>query len=143
MKNKLTLSWFITILGSFLLVSGIVLGAVGADVLNIPFDRLDLVPIAVGGCGFMLLFGGVMVILDNKYKTKEDIIEENDERNIVIKQKAKSKAFDLMVVMFCLGLLTLTLFGYMNEVSFFSLIGLYLLSVFYYGYQLVLNKKAM
>ena len=143
MKKKYKLSWFITLVGLFLIVSGIVLGIIGAEVLNIPFVRMDLVPIAIGFCGILLLLLGVLAISDRKYRTKEQYIEENDERNIVITQRAKSKAFDLMVPLFSLGLLTLALLGYMNEVSLFSLIGLYLIAMVYYVYQLVINKKVM
>lgn len=143
MKSELKLSWLITIVGLFLIVSGIVLGLIGAEVLNIPFVRMDLVPFAVGFCGSLLFMLGIIVILEEKYKTKEQQVEENDERNIAITQKAKSKAFDLMIILFSVGLLTLALLGYMNEVSLFSLIGLYMIGMVYYGYQLRINKKVM
>ncbi|WP_080843935.1 hypothetical protein [Cytobacillus gottheilii] len=141
MKDKFT--WLITIIGFLLLITGIILTIVGSEVLDIHFVRNDLVPIGLVGSGFMLLFGGIMVILDKKYKTKEDSIQENDERNIRIKQSAKAKAFDLLIVLFCFGLFTLALFGYMNKTSFFSLLGLYLLVIFYYLYQFVINKRSM
>lgn len=143
MKNKLKLNRFLVVAGLLLLGSGIVLGFIGAEVLNIPFVRMDLVPIAIGFCGSLLLIHGIIEISEEKYKTKEQHIEENDERNIMITQKAKSKVFDLMVVLFSIGLLTLAMLGYMNKVSFFSLVGLYLVGMLYYRYQVQINKKVM
>lgn len=143
MKNKLKLNRFLVVAGLLLLGSSIVLSYSGAEVLNIPFVRMDLVPIAIGFCGSLLLIFGIIEILEEKYKTKEQHIEENDERNIVIAQTAKSKVFDLMVVLFSIGLLTLAMLGYMNKVSFFSLVGLYLVGMLYYRYQVLINKKVM
>lgn len=143
MKNKLKLNRFLVVAGLLLLGSGIVLSYSGAEVLNIPFVRMDLVPIAIGFCGSLLLIFGIIEISEEKYKTKEQHIEENDERNIVITQTAKSKVFDLMVVLFSIGLLTLAMLGYMNKVSFFSLVGLYLVGMLYYRYQVLINKKVM
>lgn len=143
MKNKLKLNRFLVVAGLLLLGSGIVLSYSGAEVLNIPFVRMDLVPIAIGFCGSLLLIFGIIEISEEKYKTKEQHIEENDERNIVIAQTAKSKVFDLMVVLFSIGLLTLAMLGYMNKVSFFSLVGLYLVGMLYYRYQVLINKKVM
>ncbi|WP_106497319.1 hypothetical protein [Lentibacillus sp. Marseille-P4043] len=141
MNNKLL--WSLVTIGVLLLLSGILLGVVGAEVLQIPFVRMDLVPIAIGFCGVLLLFSSGSAIIHEKYKTKEQRIEENDERNITINQNAKAKAFDLMTVLFSFGLLALAMFGYMNEVSFFSLAGLYLLCQIYRGYHFWLNTNKM
>ncbi|MFJ6208748.1 hypothetical protein [Lysinibacillus sp. NPDC092081] len=124
MKNKLL--WSVIIAGSLLIISAIILGGVGAEILNIPFIRMALVPIGVGSCGVMLLGTGITKLVDEKKTMKEHLIEENDERNIVMRQNAKSRAFDLMIYLFGFGLLALAMFGYMNKVSFFSLIALYL-----------------
>lgn len=51
---------------------------------------MDLVPIAVGFSGTLLLVIGFSVIVGEKYKTEEQQIEENDERMIAIYQSAKS-----------------------------------------------------
>ncbi|KOS60331.1 hypothetical protein FJQ98_11850 [Lysinibacillus agricola] len=82
MKNKLL--WSIIIVGMLLLISAIILGVVGAEILNIPFIRMDLVPIGVGFCGVMLLGTGITQLVDEKNKTKEQLVEEHDERNITI-----------------------------------------------------------
>ncbi|MEY9979133.1 hypothetical protein [Lysinibacillus sp. RC79] len=141
MKNKLL--WSVIIVGSLLIISGIILGVVGTEILNIPFIRMDLVPIGVGFCGVMLLGTGITKLVDEKNKTKEQLIEEKDERNIVISQNAKSKAFDLMIHLFGFGLLALAMFGYMNKVSFFSLIALYYTCYVYYLYCVKKNRENM
>ncbi|MEQ6353547.1 hypothetical protein ABNX05_02850 [Lysinibacillus sp. M3] len=91
----------------------------------------------------MLLGMGFTKLLDEKNKTKEQLIEEKDERNIELSQNAKSKAFDLMINLFGFSLLALAMFGYMNEVSFFSLIALYFTCYAYYLYRLKINKEIM
>jgi Ca2+/Na+ antiporter len=82
-------------------------------------------------------------IVGEKTRTKEQQIEENDERNITIVQTAKSKAYDLMATLFPFALLALALFGYMNEVSLFLLIGVYFICIIYFAYHLYKNKKKM
>lgn len=124
MKNKLLWSLLI-IVGIALSLSGIFLWVVGPEILNIPFYRMDLVPFATGFCGILLLVWGISELVSEKTKTKEQIIEENDERNIAICQNAKSKAFDLMTNLFGFGLIAFAMFGYMNKVSFFSFFILY------------------
>ncbi|MFB7157381.1 hypothetical protein [Lysinibacillus sp. NPDC056232] len=141
MKNKLL--WSMIIVGALLIIAGIILGVVGAELLNIPFIRMDLVPIGVGFCGVMLLGSGITELVDEKNKTKEQLIEEKDERNIELRQNAKSKAFDLMINLFGFSLPALAMFGYMNEVSFFSLIALYFICYAYYLYRLKSNKEIM
>jgi len=141
MRNNL--SWSSVIVGILLTLFGIILGIVGAEVLKIPFIRMDLVPIAFGFCGILLFAMGGSEIMHEKYKTKKQHIEENDERNIIINQNAKSKAFDLMTFLFSFGLLALAMFGYMNKVSFFTLIGLFLICQVYWGYHFLKNTKKM
>ncbi len=99
--------------------TGIYLGIVGAEILNIPFIRMDLVPLAVGFCGVLLIVMGGSAIIGENNKTEEEHIEENDERNIQIHEKSKSRAFDFMFNIMGLSLLVLAMLGYMNRVSFF------------------------
>lgn len=48
-----------------------------------------------------------------------------------------------MVIAFSLSLLTLTMLGYMNLVSLFSLIGIYLICIVYFLYNRVKMEKEM
>lgn len=143
MMRTNSLYWILIGVGAFLLLSGIILGFVGAEVLNIPFVRMDLVPIAIGFCGVLLIVSVGSALIHEKYKTKEQQIIENDERNITILRKAKSKTYDLMSVLFGFGLLTLALLGYMNKVSFFSIAGLYIISQLYFRYQYLSYQKRL
>lgn len=137
------LKWAFVILGISLLLLGISLGFVGAEVLGIPFVRLDLVPFGFGFCGVLIMVLAFTSISEEKHKTKEQQIEEKDERHIKIRQSAKSKAFDLMTVLTSFSLLTLAIFGYMNKVSLFSLISVFLVCQIYFGYQFMSNTKKM
>src|SRR5690625_7789711 len=102
---------------------------------------MDLVPLAVGFCGIFLFIISSLAIGYEKNKTREQQIEEKDERIISIHQIAKSKSFDLMAISFPFFLLALAMFGYMNKVSFFLLAGLYLICIVYFNYLLLLNKR--
>lgn len=141
MRNKSLL--ILVIFGGILVLLGIVSGLTDFNFWRIPFIRMDLVPIAISFLGVLLLVMGVSAIISEKYKSQTQKTLENDERHIVINQKAKSKAFDLMVIAFSLSLLTLTMLGYMNLVSLFSLIGIYLIGIVYFLYNLVKMENEM
>lgn len=143
MKTKIKLLRSLEIFGVLLLFLGIILGIVGAEVLKIPFYRIDLVPIAVGFCGILLFISASSAVGYEKNKTKEQQIQEKDERMITIYLMSKSKSFDWIAIIFPFSLLALAMFGYMNKVSFFFLAGLYLVSIVYYHYQLLMNNKNM
>lgn len=137
------IGYSLIVVGSTLLGLGIFLAIVGAEILNISFIRMDLVPWGFGLIGSLLLILGLATILTEKHKTKEDIIEENDERLITINERSKSKAYDLMVVIIPLTLLGLAMFGYMNVVSFFLLATVYFVCYGYFVFHLLRNKAKM
>ncbi|MED4287449.1 hypothetical protein P4678_30400 [Priestia megaterium] len=141
MKNKWL--WVLTLSGIAMILLGILVTFPVAGEIRSKFIRPDLVSIAIIFTGVFLSFSGITAISTEKFKTKAQKIEEEDERNIKINQYAKSKAFDLMSFLFGMGLLFLALLGYMNKVSFFFLIGLYFVSYFYFWYQNWLIKKAI
>src|SRR5699024_7648928 len=126
-----------------LILFDIYFGIVGAEVLDIQFVRMDLVPIAIGFCGVLLLTVGGLSLVEEKNKTKVQQVKENDERNITIVQTSKSKAYDLLASLFPFDLFVLAMFGYMNNVSFFLLVGIYYICIVYYAYHLYKNKKEM
>jgi len=141
MKNKAL--WTLIFIGFFLTLFGIIVIFPQSNVIRSVFIRPDLVSIATIFSGICLSFFGITTISNEKFKTKAQKIEENDERNIKINQYAKSKAFDLMSCLFGVGLLFLALLGYMNKVSFFFLIALYFISQLYFLYHNWLIKKAI
>lgn len=130
-------------LGIMLLILGVFLGFKGPEVLKVNFIRMDLVPFGIGFIGVLIFIAASSVVSYEKNKTKEQEIEEKDERMIQIQQQAKSKAFDILAGVFPIILLGLAILGYMSMVSFFILAGLYLLVVLIYYYQLRLNQKNM
>lgn len=129
--------------GILFILFGMTLWFTGAEILNIPFIRMDLVPIGFGFIGVILFIAASSAISYEKNKTAEQEIEEQDERMIQIHQHAKSKAFDIIAGVFPIVLLGMAMFGYMTKVSFFTLAGLYLICVMIYYYQLKLNEKKM
>lgn len=82
-------------------------------------------------------------ILYEKNKTKQQRIEEKDERVMAIYQSAKAKTFNLMAVSIPFVLIGLALFGFMNKVSFFTLGGLYLIFIEYFAFQVIKNQEMM
>ncbi|MBU8790486.1 hypothetical protein NSA56_12935 [Oceanobacillus caeni] len=143
MKGKIRLLRSLEVVGILLLLLGFSLGFIGVEFLKVAFIRPDLVPITVGFLGVLLFLVASSAIGYEKNKTREQQIEEKDERVIHIYENSKSKAFDLMTTIIPLGLLTFVMLGYMNKVSFFFLAGLYLICICYYYYHLLLNKKKM
>ena len=109
--NKKLNNYFIIIIGVSLLISGLFL----IKSINNPQVALKGLPyIFVGvGCG---LFGhgmGNIVslrIMDNKPDAKKQMeIEQNDERNILIQNRAKAKAYDMMIFVFGALIISLAL----------------------------------
>lgn len=143
MKTKVKVLWSLEIVGGLLLLLGILLGIVGVEILNIPFPNMEVIPFAVGFTGVLVVIIASSAISYEKTKTREQQIEEKDERMITIYQDAKSKAFDMMAILLPFALLVLAVFGYMNRVSFFLLAGLYFIGYGYYKFALEKNKKEM
>lgn len=109
--SKKSAGWLTTIIGIIILVGGNLI----VKKLNLPEGVLDALPyICIGiGCG---LFGHGMgnLITEKTYKDNPDArvqmeIELNDERNIMITNKAKAKAYDLMIFVFGAMLIGLAL----------------------------------
>lgn len=112
------------ILGAVLTFSGILLFTVPPTSLAAIFIRPDLVPFGVSFLGIMLLLTGWTEVFYKK--TRQQEIEEKDERNVAIVQGAMAAAFEAMNLLLGIALVTLAILGYMNHVSFFTLIICYL-----------------
>ena len=121
----------ITLLGAVFLAAGIALAFTAQDALAHVFIRADLAPFGIGFLGVMLLLTGGTELLCKK--TRREMIEENDERSAAIHNAASAAAFEAMNLLLGTALVTLALLGYMNRVSFFTLIGCYLLSNLIYS----------
>lgn len=100
--------------------------------MNGIIETLPYIFIGIGSGIFGQNLGAILSILSlkNSPQTAKQLeIEENDERNITIRNKAKAKAYDLMLLVY--GALMLA-FGLMKAdmVIVLSLVGAYLFIVF-------------
>ena len=123
-----------TIIGVVLLVTGLVLLKIVAEPQGI---MLTLPYVCIGcGCG---LFGGGMGIsvkgtdFRNIFKLQSTNIEfeEKDERNRTIAERAKSRAYDMMIFVFGALMLSFSLMGV--EVRAIILLVIAYLFVVFYG----------
>ena len=110
MKKKM-FDYIVVIIGLLLLVSGLYLMRLHAGVQNV---LLTLPYVFIGvGCG---IFGhgmgnviGRKVLKGNPEIKKQMDIDKNDERNIAISNRAKAKAYDLMIFVYGALMVSLSL----------------------------------
>ena len=128
MKNKSLGKYvFYTLIGFMLLATGAVLGKANRDIPGI-LGTLPYIFIGIGSGIFGQNLGSIVTLLSlkNSPETAKRIeIEQSDERNIMIRDKAKAKSYDLMLFVF--GALMLA-FGLMNVdlTIVLSMVGAYL-----------------
>ena len=132
MKKKMLLIELIT--GMIILLGGLM--TYGLGIHNIlPVPRPDLIVWGTTLVGIILIVSGSDLL---SKKTKAEEIEENDERNIAIGNAAMALGFKVMTTLFVLVLFALIFAGYMNEVSCFGMIAVFMISqvvtVFYTRY---------
>ena len=138
-KDKL-----LAVMGLLLLVIGVVtLKTVGE-----PVGIMQYLPyICIGiGCG---MFGGGMGNLSNRKileqypeAKKQKEIAEKDERNVAISDKAKAKAYDMMIVVFGVLMISFAIMG-MEMAPILMLVCAYLFVVGYGIYYRVKYEKEM
>lgn len=118
------------ILLSFL---GVVLVALGLYIYQktVGMDKTVVIPyifIAIG-CGILGHFTGNLIqyySTKNNEELKRQIeIEKNDERNVLIAEKSKAKAYDLMIYLFAAMLIIFSLMG-ADKVQILVLVAIYL-----------------
>ena len=126
MKSKI-LKYSLIIIFMLMIVVGIYLVKTNQD----PQGIMKVIPyFCIGiGCG---LFGQSMgnILYERNMRANPEIykkiqIEKNDERNIAIAQKAKSKAFDMMIFVFGALILSFGLMG-IDTIALLLLIFTYL-----------------
>ncbi|MFB9973298.1 hypothetical protein FPQ10_05715 [Allobacillus sp. SKP2-8] len=140
---NLRLFWSLEVVGGLLVVLGAALGIIGIDKIGVTLPQGDYAAFAIVFMGVFLIMIATVPILYEKNKTKQQRIEEKDERVIAIYQTAKVKTFNLMAVSIPFVLIGLALFGFMNKVSFFTLGGLYLIFIEYFAFQVIKNGEMM
>jgi uncharacterized membrane protein len=113
--------WLEMIVGFIFFMGGLLTYGLGK--LNI----LNVQPAGFGVWGIVIV--GIMLIVfatfDNFKKTREQKIEETDERNIAISHRAKANAFNVMTLLFAIALVVLDYTGRFDTVSFFVLLAVF------------------
>lgn len=122
------------ILLSFL---GVVLVALGLYIYQktLGMDKMDKTVVVIPyifiaiGCGILGHFTGNLIqyySTKNNEELKRQIqIEKNDERNILIAEKSKAKAYDLMIYLFAAMLIIFSLMG-ADKLQILVLVAIYL-----------------
>lgn len=127
-KNKNVIKeWFLTFVGIGLVVVGFLLHkySLSTDkmIVTIPYIFIGV------GCG---IFGHFMDNLIKYFSTKNHKelerqiqIDKNDERNILIAEKSKAKAYDLMIYLFASMLIIFSLMG-VDKLAIIMIVAIYL-----------------
>ena len=126
-KNKNVIKeWFLTFVGIGLVVVGFLLHkySLSTDkmIVTIPYIFIGV------GCG---IFGHFMDNLIKYFSTKNHKelerqiqIDKNDERNILIAEKSKAKAYDLMIYLFASMLIIFSLMG-VDKLAIIMIVAIY------------------
>lgn len=138
MKKRVLLTEMI--IGIIVLLGGLLTYGLGIYEL-LPVPRPDLVLIGTTLIGILLIIDGSFDLFSKKSKEQE--IEEKDERNIAISNAAMASAFKVMTTALSLALLALIFMGYLSEVSFLTIIGVFFLGQGVYVVRLWRLQKNM
>ena len=142
--KKTFYSIIITIIGILMLASGLIL----VKIISEPTGIMTTLPYILVGLGSGIFGGGIAEIIKLRtIKNNPDIkkhmeINENDERNIAIGNRAKAKAYDMMVFVFGALMLAFALMG-TDMVSVLMLVFAYLFVIGYGIFYRVKYDKEM
>lgn len=137
MKNKV--NKFLVILGIIIFITGFILNFNKAESNLVNIDGIGYIIFSVIPI-FLIVFG-VLDIFSKK--TKEEIIEEKDERNIKINSLSKASGFNFMTIAYAITIITLYSFKYIDFRVFGILALVYSLSQFIYVFKLISYNKSM
>lgn len=127
-KSKHTINdWFFTLLGIGLVVVGFLLhkNSLSTDkmIVTIPYILIGV------GCGIFGHFMGNLIkyfsIKNHEELERQIQIDKNDERNILIAEKSKAKAYDLMVYLFVSILIIFSLMG-VDKLAIIMIVAVYI-----------------
>lgn len=130
-----------------LVSAGILLTVLGVFIIKLSAGENALPYVCIGvGCG-LFGHGAGEIISQRALKNHPDIrrnieIEKNDERNIAIAEKAKSRAFDMMTFVFGALMLSFAIMG-IDMTAVLLLVGAYLLVEIYAVYCRCRYEKEM
>lgn len=135
---------FLSVLGAVLFIVGLVLLLLLPDAEGI-LKTLPFVCVGVGAGIFGGNFSSAMrnrAINKNPQLAKQAEIEAKDERNYMIRNKAKASAYNLMIFVYAAILLAFTLMQ-VEAYIILTLVGAYLFFIFSYVYYLSKYYKEM
>lgn len=130
-QEKKYLQWYAIIggmLGFCVLLAGILMMIGGVEIFGLNFPNNDSAPWGFSMIGALILIITIAPFADSQTKTKKQKIEEKDERNIEIRNLSSFYSYGFLMGFGVLALLFLTMLGYMNTVSFFTLAGIFIFS---------------
>ncbi len=115
-------SVLMTVAGMILLLGGLLLYGLGVHAL-ISVQRPGLLMIGTSLIGTLLIISGSCELFVKK--TKEMVIEEQDERNIWIGNAAMASGFKVMNVVLAIAICGLTFTGYLTGVPCYTMIAVF------------------
>lgn len=137
-KNNHGSDWFLTVLG---------IGFVGIGFAAHQNETLaTLAYLLIGlGCGIFGHFSGKLMkwyaVKDHEELVKQMEIEAKDERNLLIAEKSKAKAYDLMTSLFVSMLLVFALMGVDRAALLFTVVIYLALQGYALYWRFVFNKR--
>lgn len=137
-KNNHGSDWFLTVLG---------IGFVGIGFAAHQNETLaTLAYLLIGlGCGIFGHFSGKLMkwyaVKDHEELVKQMEIEAKDERNLLIAEKSKAKAYDLMTSLFASMLLVFALMGVDRAALLFTVVIYLALQGYALYWRFVFNKR--
>lgn len=107
-----------------------------------PFPNIKSAPWGFVMVGILIVIVSIAPYVEEINKTKQQRIEDQDERNHFILYQSSYFAFSFLMGIGGIALLLLTMLGYMNQVSFFTICTIFILSyIFHLLVQYHLKKK--
>ncbi|MNI22590.1 hypothetical protein D3C73_761480 [compost metagenome] len=145
MKNYKSGKYIVfSVIGIMIFAAGLILIKSMPDTQSI-MRVLPYLCIGIGAGIFGQNLGGVLkniAVKNNPEVAKQMVVEANDERNLTISNKAKAKAYDLMLMVFSALMLTFALMQ-VNMYLILAFVAAYLFIVFSQIYYLNKYQKEM
>ena len=116
---KKRVSAVLTISGIIILLGGLFTYGLGMHEI-LPVPRPDLVVWGTSLIGILMIVSGACDLLVKK--TRQELIEEQDERNIMISRTAMAWTYQVLTFLMVIAIFALIFMGYMNHISCFVLI---------------------
>lgn len=141
---KKSKSVILTIFGMIMLAGGLIL----LKIINDPQGNMRALPYVLVGIGCGVFGHGLGSIISYRtmrnqpQKLKQIEIEQKDERNIAISNRAKAKSYDLMIFVFGALMISFALMG-VDMIAVLLLVSAYLFVVFYNIYYRIKYDKEM